>query len=246
MAALDTISTDNTTLYSDLNCTREVEMSGADAIRSMEADKDYYGFITEDGTETCRKRRKESLDTPPLYTSCGLLPFGWGKTKTEEKFSMCYTLSDGRKLCYDNVSNLNDITGCRPTDTSVGGAVRFDCSSAHSESVDLYSDNCRTPIPHALDALEPGKEYHVKSRKPGAVNIYNCQITTKKETPLYQSCGALPFGLSKKEADDKLYSMCVEDITTDKKLCLNGLRNFGHFQSCFLANNSEREGEIDC
>jgi hypothetical protein len=242
---------DNTTLYSDLNCTREVEMSGADAIRSMDADKDYYGFITENGTETCKKRRKESLDTPStpsLYTSCGSLPFGWGKTKVEEKFSMCYTLSDDRKLCYDNVSNLNDITGCRPTGTSVGGAVRFDCSehSEHSESVDLYSDSCTTPISHALDALEPGKEYYVKSRQPGTVNIYNCLRTTKKETPLYQSCGWLPFGLSKEEADDKLYSMCIEHIGKKEKMCLNGLRNYEHFHGCYLANNSEREGEIDC
>lgn len=252
----------NTTLYSDNNCTNEVEISGADTIHGMDADKDYYGFITENGgTETCKKLRKETLDTPPLYTSCGWLPFGWGKTKTEEKFSICYTLSDEKKLCYDNVSNMNDFTGCRTYTsgrTDMGGTVRFDCggrTTEYTEPVAFYSDSsCTTLISEfskqqgydALHALETGKEYYLKSRQFGTSNIYTCQKTTKRdETPLYQSCGWLPFEWSKKEADDKLYSMCTTDLTSKKQLCLNNVRNFGHFHGCSLMNIN-MEGEIDC
>ena len=249
---LANIAPDNSNLYSDKDCTNKVEMSGTDAIYGMDADKDYYGFLVTPTGSRCEKRIKESLD-PTLYTSCGWLPFGWGKTE-DEKFSMCYTMNE-KKICFDNVSNLIQFSSCQAYNAGyveTETVTRFDCGVDSEPSISMlplppfYSDSlCREEIASKV-LHELPEDFYMKSGEMSE----ECQKWTKDEMPpLYKKCGWLPFGWSKQEADSKLYSMCSTDANGNK-LCLNNLRNTGDFGVCAMVaamtDEYKAEGELDC
>jgi len=247
---------DHSTLYSDKDCTNKVQMSGTDdTVYGMDADKDYYGFIVTPTGNRCEKRIKESLD-PTLYTSCGWLPFGWGKTE-DEKFSMCYTMNE-KKICFDNVSNLIQLGSCQAYNAGyveTETVTRFDCGVDSEPSISMlplppfYSDSlCREEIASKVLHKLP-EDFYIKSGV-GYNGEVGCEKFSKDEMPpLYKECGWLPFGWSKQEADSKLYSMCSTNANGDK-FCLNNLRNTGDFGVCAMVSSLTDEykagGELDC